>query len=120
MDNVMYKVTVLKTGEVIADKVKIAQDVESRARGLLGRLSLGKGEGLVIKPCGSIHTFFMKFPIDVIFLNKKNQVIKIGRAIPPWRIYGCLFGGFLVIELQSNALNGIEIKQGDFIGIDKM
>jgi len=54
-------------------------------RGLLGRSDLPRGEGILLRPAGSIHTFFMRFPIDAVFLDREQVVIGIENALPPWR-----------------------------------
>jgi uncharacterized protein len=54
-------------------------------RGLLGRSGLERGEGLLLKPCGSVHTLFMRFPIDVVFLDRELSVLAVREAVPPWR-----------------------------------
>lgn len=114
-----YKAINMATGEVIADKVKIARDFRSRSVGLLNRISLGQEEALVIKPCNSIHTFFMKFPIDVAFLDKRGAVVKLVKSLKPWRLSACIPMGFMVLELSEGKLEEINIKQGDLIKITK-
>ena len=54
-------------------------------RGLLGRDGLDSGEGLLLKPCGSVHTFFMRFPIDVVFLDRELEVVAVSAEVRPWR-----------------------------------
>lgn len=108
----------MSTGEVIADKAKIAEDFKSRSVGLLNRVSLEEGEALVIKPCNSIHTFFMKFPIDVVFLDKRGTVVKLVKSLLPWRLSACIPNGCMVIELMSGSLQKITIKHGDLIKIE--
>lgn len=117
MDNKYYKAVNTTTGEVIADKVTIAQDFRSRSIGLLNRQSLNENEALLIKPCTSIHTFFMKFPIDVLFLSKEGKVIKIEHSLKPWNLSGCLLGCFMVLEIQPGKLAKTAIKLGNSIEI---
>ena len=57
-------------------------------KGLLGRRGLESGEGLLLRPTGSVHTFFMRFPIDVVFLARDGEVLKVAQAVPPWRMAG--------------------------------
>ena len=111
-----YFLIVNKTRNVIlADKAKIAHTPFSRIKGLLGRKGLEKGEGLIIKPCSSIHTFFMQFKIDVIFLDKENKVVAMAFSLPPARIFDTFFRGKLVIELPSGILEKTGTKVGDNI-----
>ena len=69
-------------------------------RGLLGRRGLESGEGLLLRPASSVHTFFMRFPIDVVFLGRDGEVLKVARRVPPWRTVGCR-GAKTVVELPA-------------------
>jgi uncharacterized membrane protein (UPF0127 family) len=69
-------------------------------RGLLGRRELPQGEGILLRPAGSIHTWFMRFPIDVVFLDREQVVVGIERALPPWRT-AKRKGAKAVLELAS-------------------
>jgi uncharacterized membrane protein (UPF0127 family) len=72
-------------GRVVCDRCEIADGPVTRARGLLGRNGLDQGEGLLLKPTFSIHTFFMRFPIDVVFLDKTGSVVDVVGRLRPWR-----------------------------------
>jgi|SRR6187549_2238199 len=87
------------TGTRLAGKVTAAVDSETRRRGLLGRTGL-EDEALVIAPCNAVHTFFMKFSIDVLFVDKQGQVTRVVHSVRPWRITGAL-RGFATIELAA-------------------
>ena len=84
------KTVSLKTveGEVVCERCLVADSPWPRMRGLLGRRGLDSGEGLLLKPAGSVHTFFMRFPIDVVFLSREGDVLKVARALPAWRLAG--------------------------------
>jgi len=69
-------------------------------RGLLGRKELPSGEGILLKPSGSVHTFFMRFPIDVVFLDRELRVVAIAPDVPPWRMRGAR-GAKAVVELRA-------------------
>ncbi|MFA5039173.1 MAG: DUF192 domain-containing protein [Candidatus Omnitrophota bacterium] len=99
-------------GTILAEKVEIAETWRSRSKGLLGRRGLGKGEGLLITPCNSIHTFFMKFPIDVLFLDKNMKIVKITPSMGPWRLSGSL-RGYQVLEIEHGASNNMGISVGN-------
>jgi uncharacterized membrane protein (UPF0127 family) len=114
-----YKAINLTTGQIIADKVKIAQDFKSRSVGLLNRTSLGDGEALLIKPCNSIHMFFMKFPIDVVFLNKNGNVVKTKKSLLPWRLAQCLISN-MTLELKAGTIDRCSIKTGDSIKFESI
>ena len=83
----------------------------------MGRRSLEPGHALLIKPCSSIHTFFMRFPIDVVFVDKNRRVVKTAGHVKPWRILLGGKGAHAVIELPAGALDTTEIKSGDQLDI---
>ena len=87
------------TGAQIVSRVTAAVDSASRRQGLLGRTGLDD-EALVIAPCNAVHTFFMKFPIDVVFTDREGCILRIAPSVPPWRIAGSL-RGFATIELAA-------------------
>ena len=114
-DPVYFKAFNASTGQILATRVKIADDPRSRSVGLLNRQSLEPDEALPIKPCSSIHTFFMKFPIDACFLDKSGKVMKIYEGLKPWRLAGVIFGGCMVLETVSGLNRKVGIKTGDII-----
>jgi uncharacterized membrane protein (UPF0127 family) len=73
-------------GEVLVPRLRLATGMFQRMRGLLGVRSLDADEGLWIQPCNSVHTFFMRFPIDVAFLDKEGVVLKIVPRLRPFRM----------------------------------
>ena len=77
-------------------------------KGLLGRHSLAEDEGLLLRPAGSVHTAFMRFPIDVVFLDRAMRVLRIAPNMKPWRMAGQR-GARIVVELDAGAAerNGI-------------
>ncbi len=117
MQNEVYKAVNLTTGEVIAARVKIACDFRSRSVGLLNRSSLQDDEALLIKPCNSIHTFFMKFPIDVVFLDQKGKVVRAKKNLVPWRLCFCLIKGYMTLELPAGKLDKSHINVGEILKI---
>ena len=93
-------------GLQLAARVLKADDYESRSRGLLGRLSMAADEGLWIVPCPMIHTFFMKFPIDVLFLDRELKVVRVIENLRPWRLSPWVLRAVSVLELAGGALKG--------------
>jgi uncharacterized membrane protein (UPF0127 family) len=83
----MMKTVSLRTldDRVVCERCLVADSPWTRMRGLLGGGGLESGEGLLLRPSGSVHTFFMRFPIDVVFLSRDGEVLKIAQALPPWR-----------------------------------
>jgi uncharacterized protein len=96
-------------GRVVCEHVIVADSPLTRMRGLLGRASLAPGEGLLLRPAGSVHTAFMRFAIDVVFLDRDLRVIDIVSRLRPWRMSGRR-GARAVLELGAGeaGLRGIE------------
>ncbi len=72
-------------GSVVCERCLEARSPLQRMRGLLGRRDLPEGEGLLLRPAGSVHTWFMRFPIDVVFLDRDGLVLKVAPSLKPWR-----------------------------------
>ena len=104
----------LTTGKVIARDLKMVDTFFGRLRGLLATTSLKEGSGIVLKPCTQIHTFFMLFSIDVIFVDKDFNVIYVIEEMKPWRLSPLLLKSLYTIELAAGALKG-SVKAGDKI-----
>ena len=77
--------------------IRVARTFFERARGLIGTKYLAPGDGLLIKHCNAIHTFFMSFPIDAVFYDRNGNIVKTVRNIPPWR--PLVWGGFRAVEV---------------------
>ena len=73
-------------GRIVCERVVVADRAHRRMRGLLGRKYLRQGEGMVLRPGWSIHTAFMRFPIDVVFLDRELKVLEVRASVPPWRL----------------------------------
>jgi uncharacterized protein len=101
-------------GSTIAENAKVARSMLARARGLMFVKDLPSGSGLVIDPCSSIHMFWMRIPLDVLYVDKHDHVVRVQRSIKPWRI-GPLRtpGAKYVIELPVGAINRSNTEVGD-------
>lgn len=99
----------------LATKVSVADTALKRLKGLLGRGDFKYGEALLIKPCNSIHTFFMRFSIDVLFIDRENKVIKILTHLKPFRISGVYFNSSFAIECPAGVLSQSATALGDEI-----
>ena len=98
----------------IADKAEVAGSGPKRSKGLLGRKVLAPGEGMWIVPCEAVHTFFMRFPIDLIYLDRKHRVRKVKTGVPPWRVSAC-FSAYSVLELPVGSVGSTRTEPGDLI-----
>jgi uncharacterized membrane protein (UPF0127 family) len=96
------------TGTRLASRLLPAFDRETRNHGLLGRNGLAGHEALVLAPCSGVHTWFMRFPIDILFVSKTGTVLKVRRAVGPWRL-ALRFGAFAVVEMAAGASAGTEV-----------
>ncbi len=100
---------------VLADSAQWARTMGRRLVGLLGRRELPVGGGLVIEPCNSIHTFFMHFSIDVLFVDGRGIVIRQLEHMKPWRMSGVYFRARRVVELPAGTIARTRTQPGDQI-----
>jgi uncharacterized membrane protein (UPF0127 family) len=97
---------------VVCPRCLVAETPLARMRGLLGRRGLESGQGLLLRPASSVHTFFMRFAIDVVFLSRGGEVLKVVTALPPWRTAAAR-GAKAVVELAAGEAERREIRAGD-------
>ncbi len=102
-------------GQILLSELKIADAFWDRAVGLLGLPSLGETTGLWIARTNSIHTCFMKFSIDCIFLNSDLKVKKIISNVKPWRLVWPVLGAQSVIEVSAGMAQKMNLKKGDTV-----
>lgn len=109
----------LRNNTVLADKAVIADSFCKRLIGLLSRNNLQDGEGLILKPSNSIHTCFMRFAIDVLFLDKNNQIIAMLPSLSPFRLSPIYFNALSTIELPVGIIERSTTRIGDRIDISE-
>jgi uncharacterized membrane protein (UPF0127 family) len=105
-----------RTGRIVADRLLPALDSKSRRRGLLQHTSLDAGEAMIIAPTNAVHTWFMKFAIDIAFVTRDGKVLKTRDSVPPWRMSGA-FGGYAVIEMRGGSFAAADTVPGDVLEI---
>ena len=105
-------------GAIACERCTVADRMLSRMKGLLGRKDLSSGEGILIRPAPSIHTFFMRFPIDVVFLSRQGDVLKIAEHVAPWRARSCRHS-YAVLELAAGEAGRRGLAVGDRIATVK-
>ncbi len=115
MGNKVNKVVNVRTGAVVAEAIAEANGPWQAFKGLMFRKEMPQGHGVMFRPARGIHTHFMRFPIDLIFLDKQNTVTKIRPAMPPWRFDFTNAGG--VIEMNAGAAYVNDIRPGDQLEI---
>ena len=106
----LWGLTDLDTGSLLAEQVEAALDSASRRRGLLGRDRLDN-TAMVIAPCSAIHMFFMRFALDVIFVNRQGGVLKVCQHVRPWRI-AFAWRAFAAIEVAAGEAERAGIRPG--------
>lgn len=110
------KIIVKNKNVILANDVYIAKTTKERMLGLMFSKKIVQGDSLWIRPCNSIHTFFMNYSIDAIFLDKSLKIIKVYRNLRPWRITPILWRAKSVLELEAMSVAD-EIVPGDQIEV---
>ena len=112
------KVVLARGCNVICGRCEVADTALTRMRGLLGRRVLPPGQGLFIEPTWSVHTWFMRFPIDVVFLDRDLTVLKIRKHMGPWRT-AARFRARSVLELASGECDRLRLELGDQLAFEQ-
>ena len=99
--------------------MELADTSAKRRTGLLKHERLEPGHGLWIVPCESVHTFFMKFPIDLVYVDKRHKVRKVSHAVAPWRMSACL-SAHSVIELPAGTAERSGTQAGDELAVEQI
>jgi uncharacterized membrane protein (UPF0127 family) len=102
--------------KIISSNIKIADNPISRVIGLMFKKTPVDSDGLLLEPCNSIHTFFMRYSLDIIFLSNGNEVIKVIRNLKPWRMTRIYFKARKTLELPAGNLP-LDIKEGDILEV---
>lgn len=114
----MGRLVKIETNEIILENTKVADSLISRFLGLMGKKNLPEATGLIIEPCNSVHCFFMRFPIDVIFVDSDDRVVHIISAMKPGRISPIVRKAKYVIESNAHTLSE-KLWIGDVIIVEK-
>jgi len=89
-------------------------------RGLLGRTSLARDEGIHLVPCNAIHMWFMKFPIDAVFLDREHRVLRIYHSIQPWRMTPIVRGAHSCLEIAAGRAVEVGLREGDVLRFEEI
>lgn len=103
-------------GDVVCERCRVADTPLARMRGLLGRRYLPPGEGMLLRPAGSIHTAFMRFAIDAVFLDDDLRVVGVAGRLRPWRI-AARRGARAVLELAAGEAERTGVARGDRLAV---
>lgn len=123
MSTPIFKAMNETRGTVLCENLEDAGGVAGQARGLLGRDGLERGHGMLFargrfEPFMWMHMFFMRFAIDIVFLDRTHHVVRISHNLKPWRVSPVVFGACLALELESGAAATSQTVVGDLIRID--
>jgi uncharacterized protein len=113
-----YRVQNITRGTSIGHDIDTAETSAQRRTGLLKHRKLDDGAGLWIVPCEAVHTFFMKFPIDLIYLDRAHRVRATVRALGPWRFSMCL-PAHSVLELPTGMIDRTNTQKGDQLVLER-
>ena len=116
----LLRVRNVTRGTVLADRATRAVRYWDRFRGLMLTDRLPEGEGLVLEPCASIHMFFMRYPIDVVFTSRDAEVVGLVNAIAPWRMTRFYRGARMAIELPAGQVQRSGTQAGDRLSLDQV
>lgn len=111
----MKKVVLKKNGQPILDNCFIATSFFSRFLGLMGKKSLSENFAVYFPRCSSIHTFFVRIPLDVIFVDANKKVIKIIESLQPWKVIPPIKGAKDVFEMKTGEIKRLGFSMGDLI-----
>lgn len=109
------KISNITKKTVLAKEVNVADTFFTRTKGLLGRKEFRKGQALILNSCQSIHTFFMHFPVDVLFVDKNNCIVKTINSLKPFRLTPLYFNSVFTIELPAGVLQDTATQEGDIL-----
>lgn len=112
-------IRVRRTGEVLAERVEWADSFGKRFLGLMGRAALPPGDALVLDPCQSVHMLFMRFGLDVAFLDGDGTVVAVYRDLRPWALSGFHRQARFAVELPVGSLGEGRVEVGDVLELPR-
>lgn len=115
MDGRCWRVRNVTRGTEVAGRVRVARSFRERLRGLLGSAPLRPGEGLLLYPCRGVHTFFMRYSVDVLFLDGQGRVTALSPGLPPWRARTGGLRATCALELAEGTIGRSRTEEGDVL-----
>jgi len=112
-------VTNTERNTVIGEAIEVARTASQKVKGLLGRECLEEGQGLLFKGAGSLHTLFMRFPIDIIYTDKKGKVVKVAEAVRPFKLVAAPLRCHYALELPAGAITASNTRVGDHLNFEE-
>jgi len=105
----------LKNEKMVLSNINVADSFFDRLRGLMLKRETGEYEGLFIPNCNWVHTLFMRFSLDIVYLNKNNTICHIDAGVKPWRFCLPVFGARSILELNSGVVDKLSLQEGDVL-----
>jgi hypothetical protein len=106
-------------GTILGQAIEVAHTAAQKVKGLLGRECLEDGQGLLFKGAGSLHTMFMRFPIDIVYADKHGKVIKLAEAVHPFKLVAAPLRCYYALELPAGAIKHSGTRVGDRLSFDE-
>jgi uncharacterized membrane protein (UPF0127 family) len=106
-------------GTILGEAIEVAATAAQKVKGLLGRDCLADGQGLLFKAAASLHTFFMQFPIDILYMDKNGKVLKSARGVRPFKLVMAPFRAYYALELPVGAIQRSGTRVGDHLSFDE-
>lgn len=113
MPNRSYRLVHPRSGRVLAERLSRPRTAAGRALGLMFRRSLAPGEGLWLRPCNGIHMFFVRFPIDAVFLDRSERVVRAYPGLRPWRVVPFVRRAHSVVEVPAGTIADLGLEAGE-------
>lgn len=113
------KVRIKYNEKTLSSNVLVADNMVTRLIGLMFKKQLVGADGLLLDPCNSIHTFFMRYSLDIVFIGKGNKVVKIIRDLKPWRMTWIYFRAHKTLEVPAGKLP-LDLKEGDTLEVERV
>jgi uncharacterized protein len=109
----------LTRGVDLGKHVEVARGPVERGLGLMGRRGWSASDGLLLERCNSVHTFFMRMPIDVALVDREGKVMRVASSVPPWRVGPLAWGAHQALELPAGVLAASATAPGDRLSFDQ-
>jgi uncharacterized protein len=111
-------------GTILCERLEVAASMAAQSRGLLGRDGLAPGAGMLFEgnrvfPLMWMHMFFMRFAIDIVFLDRSGRVLRVNHQIKPWRVSSMVFGARKALELEAGAAARSATTEGDEVALEE-
>ena|SRR5215469_866418 len=108
-----YRLVHPRSGRVLAERLRLPRTFVGRSLGLMFRRSVAGGEGLWLRPCNGIHMFFVRFPIDAVFLDRSERVVRAYPGLKPWRVVPFVRRAHSVVEVPAGTIAALDLEPGE-------